>query len=74
MDGDAATWKVKLGGETQSGEFRVLASDMTRLLLKWPEAIPPSAIGRKLEFALASRGGNPAAVRRTVKATWPITQ
>ena len=74
MDGDAATWKVKLGGETQSGEFRVLASDMTRLLLKWPEAIPLSAIGRKLEFALASRGGNPAAVRRTVKAIWPITQ
>ena len=31
-------------------------------------------VGRKLEFALASRGGDPAAVRRTVKATWPITQ
>ena len=25
------------------------------------------------EFALASRGGDPAAVRRTVKAAWPIT-
>ena len=63
----------QLGGETLSGEFRVLANDTTRLLLKWPEAIPPSVIGCNLEFALASRGGNPAAVRRTVKAVWPIT-
>ena len=73
LDGDSATWKVKMGGETMSGEFEVLASDTTRLLLRWPEAIPPSAIGCKLEFALASRGGNPAAVRRTVKANWHIT-
>ena len=73
LDGDAATWKVKLDGETLSGEFEVLENDTARLLLKWPEAIPPSAVGHKLEFALASRGGNPAAVRRTVKATWPIT-
>ena len=73
LDGDVATWKVKLGGETLSGEFSVLANDTMRLLLKWPEAIPPSAIGCKLEFALASRGGSPVAVRRTVKAVWPIT-
>ena len=73
LDGDTAIWKIKLDGETLSGEFRVLANDTTRLLLKWPEAIPPSVIGCNLEFALASRGGNPAAVRRTVKAVWPIT-
>ena len=73
LDGDAATWNVRLGGETLTGTFKVLANDTGRLLLKWPEAIPPSAIGRKLEFALASRGGNPAAVRRTVKVIWPIT-
>ena len=60
-------------GNIRAGEFEVLANDTTRLLLKWPKAIPPSAVGHKLEFALASRGDNPAAVRRTVKATWPIT-
>jgi len=74
LDGDAAKWNVKLGGKTLSGTFKVLATDAMRLLLKWPEEIPPSAIGCKLEFTLASRGGNPAAVRRTVKAAWPITQ
>ena len=72
LEGDSATWKVALGGQTLSGEFTVLENDPIHLLLKWPEAIPRSAIGCKLEFTLASRGGNPEAVRRTTIRQWPI--
>ncbi len=72
FDGDTATWQVMLGDKTLSGDFTVLANDQMRLLLKWPESIPPSAAGNRLEFALASRGGNPKAVRRTIKDTWQI--
>ena len=73
LEGDSATWKVALDGQTLSGEFTVLENDPIHLLLKWPEAIPRSAIGCKLEFTLASRGGNPEAVRRTTIRQWPIT-
>ena len=72
LEGDSVTWKVALNDQTLSGEFTILENDPIHLLLKWPEAIPQSAIGRILEFTLASRGGNPEAVRRTTIRQWPI--
>ena len=37
-------------GNIRAGEFEVLANDTACLLLKWPKAIPLSAVGHKLEF------------------------
>ena len=72
LEGDAAMWKVQIDRESLSGHFEVLENDATRLLLRWPETIPPAAIGHDLAFSLTSRGGDPEAVRRTVGEIWPI--
>ena len=58
-----------------SATSRIPSTDSShvRTFTRWSEAILRSAIGCKLEFTLASRSGNPEAVRHTTIQQWPIT-
>ncbi|MCQ2390679.1 MAG: hypothetical protein MJ240_04595 [Kiritimatiellae bacterium] len=77
LEGDAVTWQVKLPsiqdpdgtwqpGAQFAGTFDVLANDPCLLRLKGPESLPETAVGRTLDLAIHSRGGNREACRRLV--------